>query len=112
MLAVFEVGAAATADAVQALVQRLGYANPDSSPNASRTLGLRVSDGDGGASAPNVLTITVTPEADGTPPAYPQDQVNTHFAGEQTGPAGLAKQAFPFPGRVGWRGVRCRSPDR
>jgi hypothetical protein len=67
-------GAAATADAVQALVQHLGYANTDSSPNASRTLGLRISDGDGGASAPNVLTITVTPEADGTPPAYPQSR--------------------------------------
>ncbi|MDD3329415.1 MAG: PKD domain-containing protein, partial [Zoogloea sp.] len=80
-------GPAATAEAVQALVQHLGYANTDSSPNASRTLGLRITDGDGGASAPNVLTITVTPEADGTPPAYPQEQVNTHVQGEQTGPA-------------------------
>ena len=80
-------GAAATADAVQALVQRLGYANPDSSPNASRTLGLRVSDGDGGASAPNVLTINVSDEPGGTPAFGEQEQVNTYTQDHQLNPA-------------------------
>jgi len=68
---------AATVAAVEALIERLGYANTDSSPNASRTLGLRVSDGDGGTSAPNRLTINVTEELDGTPKAYGEDAVNT-----------------------------------
>ncbi|HRL76514.1 MAG TPA: PKD domain-containing protein, partial [Candidatus Accumulibacter phosphatis] len=77
---------AATADAVEALIQRLGYANPDSSPNASRTLGLRVSDGDGGSSAPNVLTINVTPELDGTAKAYGEEQLNTYTPGDQSSP--------------------------
>jgi large repetitive protein len=78
---------AATIEAVQALIERLGYANTDSSPNASRTLGLRVSDGDGGSSAPNVLTIDVTPELDGTPLAYGEEAVNTYTTGTQDTPA-------------------------
>jgi len=77
---------AATPDAVEALIQRLGYANADSSPNASRTLGLRVSDGDGGSSAPNVLTINVTPQLDGTPVAYDEDRVNTYTTDHQQTP--------------------------
>jgi hypothetical protein len=77
---------AATSDAVEALIQRLGYANPDSSPNASRTLGLRVSDGDGGSSAPNVLTINVTPQLDGTAKAYGEERVNTYTPGDQSSP--------------------------
>jgi hypothetical protein len=71
-------GAAATADAVQALVQHLGYGNTDFSPNASRTLGLRISDGDGGTSAPNVLTLYVGDELGGTPALGEQEQVNTY----------------------------------
>ncbi|MBO3705820.1 MAG: hypothetical protein J5X21_05380 [Candidatus Accumulibacter sp.] len=74
---------AATAEAVEALIQRLGYANTDSSPNASRSLGLRVSDGDGGASQANVLTINVTPQLDGTPAAHGEEQVNTYTADSQ-----------------------------
>lgn len=77
---------AATPDAVEALIQRLGYANPDSSPNASRTVGLRISDGDGGASTPNVLTINVTPQLDGTPVAYGEDRVNTYTTDHQQTP--------------------------
>jgi len=78
---------AATVDAVEALIQRLGYSNTDSSPNPSRTLGLRVSDGDGGSSTPNVLTINVTQELDGTPAAYGESQINTYTAGAQDTPA-------------------------
>jgi hypothetical protein len=35
---------AATVEAVEALIQRLGYRNADSSPTASRTLALRIAD--------------------------------------------------------------------
>ncbi|MHB1186315.1 PKD domain-containing protein, partial [Thiobacillus sp.] len=77
----------ATPEAIEALIQRLGYQNSDSSPNASRTLGLRVSDGDGGTSTPNVLTINVTPELDGTPNAYGEEQVNTYTPSTQDTPA-------------------------
>jgi hypothetical protein len=79
----------ATPDAVEALIQRLGYANSDSfSPNASRTLGLRVSDGDGGSSTANVLTINVTPQDDGgSAKAYGEEQVNTYTPSTQDMPA-------------------------
>ncbi|MCM8611447.1 hypothetical protein, partial [Accumulibacter sp.] len=77
---------AATPDAVEALIQRLGYANTDSSPNASRSLGLRVSDGDGGNSIANVLTINLTRELDGTPAAHGEDRVNSYTADHQQNP--------------------------
>ena len=80
-------GAAATADAVQSLVQHLGYGNTGFSPNASRTLGLRISDGDGGTSAPNVLTINVSDEPGGTPAFGEQEQVNTYTQDHQLNPA-------------------------
>ncbi|WP_374246395.1 hypothetical protein, partial [Zoogloea sp.] len=78
---------AATPEAVEALIQHLGYANSGSSPAASRTLGLRVSDGDGGSSEPNQLTVNVTPQLDGTPAAYGEEQVNTYSYSEQATPA-------------------------
>ncbi|MBK8918090.1 MAG: hypothetical protein IPM73_08615 [Betaproteobacteria bacterium] len=78
---------AATVEAVEALIQRLGYANPDSSPNPSRTLGLRVSDGDGGSSNTNSLTINITQDLDGTPTAYGEEQVNTYTPSHEDAPA-------------------------
>jgi hypothetical protein len=83
---------AASVEAVEALIQRLGYRNVDSSPNLSRTLGLRVSDGDGGSSAPSMLSIVITGDADGTPAVYGEEQVNTYTDDYQYAPAvaGLA----------------------
>jgi len=79
---------AATPEVVKRLIERLGYSNTDSSPNASRSLGLRVSDGDGGSSTANVLTISVTQEVDdGTPKAYGQEQLNTFTPDHQDWPA-------------------------
>jgi len=77
---------AATVDAVESLIQRIAYANTSSSPDASRTLGLRVSDGDGGASLASSLTINVTREIDGTPTAYGEDRVNSYSPGVQNDP--------------------------
>ena len=75
---------AATLEAVEQLIQRLGYGNTDSSPNASRTLALRVSDGDGGSSLPSQITINVTAQVDGTPKAYGEEQVNTYVPNSQS----------------------------
>ncbi|MCP5224097.1 MAG: cadherin-like domain-containing protein [Thauera sp.] len=78
---------AATVEAVEALIQRLGYGNDDQNPNASRTLGLRVSDGDGGTSNPNMLTITVSSSVDGAPRVWAEEVVNTWTANAQEWPA-------------------------
>ena len=78
---------AATVEAVEALIQRLGYGNDDQNPNASRTLGLRVSDGDGGTSNPNTLTITVSSSVDGAPRVWAEEVVNTWTASAQEWPA-------------------------
>ncbi|HRM67977.1 MAG TPA: PKD domain-containing protein, partial [Thauera phenylacetica] len=78
---------AATVEAVEALIQRLGYGNDDQNPNASRTLGLRVSDGDGGTSNPNTLTITVSSSVDGAPRVWAEEVVNTWTENAQEWPA-------------------------
>jgi hypothetical protein len=68
---------AATVEAVEALIQHLGYRNADSSPTTSRSLALRVADGDGGTSEPSTLTVNITQSLDGTPTAHGEEQVNT-----------------------------------
>jgi uncharacterized lipoprotein NlpE involved in copper resistance len=80
-------GAAATVQAVEALIERLGYANADVSPNASRTLGLRISDGDGASSDASTLTITVSPSLDGAPRVWAEERVNTYTPSTQDTPA-------------------------
>ncbi len=76
----------ATVDAVEELIQQLNYGNSSQSPAGSRTVGLRVSDGDGGASAGHAKTILVTAEADGEPALYGESTVNTFLAGSQSSP--------------------------
>ncbi|MFG6439490.1 PKD domain-containing protein, partial [Roseateles sp. LKC17W] len=77
---------AATQDAVQALLQNLGYASSSSSPAASRTVGLRVADGDGGTSEVSLLTINVTPALDGAPLVHGEERVNTYSGSTQEDP--------------------------
>ncbi|MBS0552590.1 MAG: hypothetical protein JSS47_08680, partial [Proteobacteria bacterium] len=77
----------ATVDGVEALIQNLTYANTASSPQASRTVALRVYDGDGGASNPGSIVINVVREEDGAPKVYGEEQVNTYGPGNQEWPA-------------------------
>ncbi|MBS0552123.1 MAG: hypothetical protein JSS47_06275, partial [Proteobacteria bacterium] len=98
---------AATVEAVEALIQRLGYANLDSSPNASRVLGLRVSDGDGGSSAASTLTIAVTGDLDGVPAVHGEEQVNTYGPGNQEWPAAASSSCGATMARWTARAARC-----
>jgi len=77
----------ATLNAVEALIQKLGYGNSSSTPTASRELSIRVSDGDGGSAVGGVVTVNVTPQLDGTPKAYGEEQVNTYTPDSQSVPA-------------------------
>jgi T1SS-143 domain-containing protein len=56
--------ALATPFAVDALIQRLAYANTSDTPNLARTLSITVADGDGGTSVAATSMVTVSPEAD------------------------------------------------
>ena len=78
---------AATVEAVEALIQHLGYRNADSSPTTTRSLALRVADGDGGTSEPSTLTVNITQSLDGTPTAHGEEQVNTQAFDYQWSPA-------------------------
>jgi hypothetical protein len=82
----------ATVDAVEELIQQLNYANTSQSPAASRVVGLRISDGDGGSSPGTAKIIQITPEADGESALYGESTVNSFVAGEQRIPA-VAKLA-------------------
>ena len=83
---VISFNANATVDAVETLIQNLTYGSTSQSPDATRTVGLRIADGDGGSSAASTVTINVTPELDGKPLAHGEEQVNTYTAGAQEEP--------------------------
>ncbi|MFN6996232.1 MAG: hypothetical protein ACK4PH_18700, partial [Aquincola tertiaricarbonis] len=83
---VISFNASATVDAVEALVQNLTYASTSQSPQPSRTVGLRISDGDGGSSEASTVTIQVTAELDGRPVAHGEETVNTYRASTQDTP--------------------------
>ena len=76
----------ATVDAVEHVIESLTYANTVSNPIASRTVSVRVTDGDGGASAAHSVTINVTPETDGAVRFGLEKTVNTTDGGYQYQP--------------------------
>jgi hypothetical protein len=58
-LLTIDLNANASVDAVEALIQNLTYANSSNSPQASRTVSVRVYDGDGGTSNAGSVQINV-----------------------------------------------------
>ncbi len=84
--------ASASAQAVEAVIENLTYANTSSAPVDSRTISISVSDGDGATSVPRIVTINVTPEYDGAQPLYGNEIVNTYRPDTQdnSAMAGLA----------------------
>lgn len=79
--------AAATPDAVEALIQRLTYGSSDNSPAPTRQIGVRIEDGGGASAMGGVMTINLTKELDGTPAVYGEEQVNTYTPGQQQWPS-------------------------
>ena len=78
-----DLSAGATVEAVEALIQNLTYGSTSTGPAATRTVGLRVSDGDGGTSAANTVTINVVNELDGVPVVHADERVNSYITGDQ-----------------------------
>ncbi|HNM75094.1 MAG TPA: PKD domain-containing protein, partial [Accumulibacter sp.] len=83
---VINLNANATTEAVEGLIQNLTYASISQSPAASRTVGIRLSDGDGGASPSSSVTINVTADLDGAPVVHGEETVNTYRGSTQDGP--------------------------
>ncbi|MCP5155360.1 MAG: tandem-95 repeat protein [Ectothiorhodospiraceae bacterium] len=84
---VIDLNAAADVAAVEALIENLTYANTSSDPIESRRFEVLVRDGDGGQSAPVVVTVNVVAEADGALPVLGERQVNAFEAASQDNPA-------------------------
>ncbi|GAB1459283.1 hypothetical protein MASR2M50_10570 [Thauera sp.] len=85
---VVEFNATATVPAVESVIENLTYQNTSSNPFASRTISIRVTDGDGGASDARFVTLNVTPEVDGAVPSLVlEPEVNTTVAEQQTNPS-------------------------
>ncbi|MEE3098147.1 MAG: hypothetical protein VX463_00115, partial [Pseudomonadota bacterium] len=59
-----ELNSNATAARIEAMMQRLAYANGSDDPSASRQYVAQVTDGDGGSTDSHLLTINVAPEVD------------------------------------------------
>ncbi|MCK6388794.1 MAG: hypothetical protein L6Q65_14525 [Zoogloea sp.] len=81
------LNAAASVDAIEALVQGIAYANTSFSPLASRQVGVRIEDGSGVSTAGGIVTVNITRELDGTPALDGQEPINTYASGEQASPA-------------------------
>ena len=79
------LNAMATPEAVEAVVGRVGYSNPSSVPSAGRQYSIQITDGDGGSTGTQLVTINVTPDDDLMVTSAGADrQVNTFIAGVQT----------------------------
>ncbi|WP_198157066.1 PKD domain-containing protein, partial [Aquincola tertiaricarbonis] len=87
---VLRFNASATSAAVEAVIESLTYANTSSAPSASRVVSISVSDGDGGTSDPRLVTVNVTPQADGPQPLFGNEVVNTFRPDTQGEPATAA----------------------
>ncbi|MBL8396670.1 MAG: hypothetical protein JNL84_00795, partial [Candidatus Accumulibacter sp.] len=84
---VVQFNANASAQAVEAVIENLTYANTSSAPVASRIISVSVSDGDGSTSVPRTVQINVTPDFDGTRPLFTNEIVNTYRPDTQDSPA-------------------------
>ncbi|GIT86743.1 S-layer family protein [Roseobacter sp. OBYS 0001] len=80
------LNANATAEIVELLVENLTYRNISDDPLATRDLRIQVTDGDGGASEPQVVTITITPTPDSAQPVGAEQIVNTTDTGSEDNP--------------------------
>jgi hypothetical protein len=80
-----EFNAAASAEAVEAVIEHLSYQSTTEGPLASRALEIRLTDASGAATA-STVTINITPEANGAVPLAGQERVNTYLPGDQTHP--------------------------
>ena len=77
------LNANASAEAVEAVVENLTYANTSDDPVPSRQFRVQISDGDGGTSQPQVVTVNITPTPDAAVPIFGERQANTETDGTQ-----------------------------
>ncbi|MCK6376254.1 MAG: PKD domain-containing protein, partial [Zoogloea sp.] len=85
----------ATPEAVEHLIEGLTYQNFLSNPEPTRTVSVRLSDGSGGVTVPQSITLNIAPNPDGAV-MYGQEQVVSRFAatGNQGGEQGDAAIAY------------------
>jgi VCBS repeat-containing protein len=73
---------------VELVLTRLAYSNASDDPAPTRQYSVQISDGDGGSTGNNLITINVTPEADLLQvPVEGDQQVNTFTSGSQSASA-------------------------
>ena len=85
----FEIllNANAAPENIELVLTRLAYGNASNDPAPVRQYAVQVTDGDGGSTGSNLLTIQVTPEVDlGVASVEEDQQVNTFISGAQDTP--------------------------
>ncbi|MEO0683061.1 MAG: hypothetical protein AAF192_21940, partial [Pseudomonadota bacterium] len=79
-----DFNANATPELVERLLTRLAYANQSDDPAATRQFAVQVSDGEGGSTGSQLLTVEVTPETDLAQASIgPDERVNSYTEGAQ-----------------------------
>ncbi|WP_424990889.1 Ig-like domain-containing protein [Fluviibacterium sp. S390] len=77
----------ATAEIVELLVENLTYRNISDDPLPQRPLRIQITDGDGGASDPVLVTVNITPTPDASVAVGGERTVNTTNSGLEDDPA-------------------------
>ncbi|MEE3098267.1 MAG: hypothetical protein VX463_00725, partial [Pseudomonadota bacterium] len=84
---IVEFGAGATVARVEALIEALTYRNLSNDPRPETMFQIQVEDGDGAASNPVTVTVTIAPDADGPVGGSDERQVNNYIDSDQEVPA-------------------------
>ncbi|PWR04450.1 hypothetical protein DKT77_00335, partial [Meridianimarinicoccus roseus] len=92
------LNANATPELVERLVENLTYRNISDDPLPTRELRIQVTDGDGGASAPSLVTLTIDPTPDAAVAVGGERVINTTDTGSESAPkvAGLPNTGGDF----------------
>ncbi|MEL7166399.1 MAG: hypothetical protein AAGL96_13095, partial [Pseudomonadota bacterium] len=77
------LNANATPELVEDLLGSLNYRNPSDDPQDTRTIEVTLSDGDGGVTQHQTITVNITPEQDGFERVGDETQVNSFTVGAQ-----------------------------
>ncbi|MEO0386087.1 MAG: hypothetical protein AAF281_00960, partial [Pseudomonadota bacterium] len=83
---IIRFNAAAEVNAVEAVLEAVGYANTSDDPETARIISFGLTDGDGGA-VKGTIDVAITPEDDAFRPVAAEVQTNSFTSGEQTASA-------------------------
>ena len=82
-----DFNASADTEAVERLLENITYRNISDDPLLSHALRIQMTDGDGGSSEPQIVTVNIAPTPDGAIRFFGERQANSYTTSTQDAPA-------------------------